>query len=664
MLVQEALQVVADSPESGDWCLLKVDLANAFNSVSRQRILTEVGKKAPHLLPWTQRLYGEELSLFMGHDRVASRRGVQQGCNFGTFLFALAIQPVVENLTGLWLNRWYADDGVLLGPVETVNNNLGCMCQSFREIGLEVNLSKCEMWGPGATLAANRMEDSPLKQCRLIPWDTDSGTVVLGTPVHHPTAGGVGNRFVLAWWEQKVEALRADIAKVVDLGDAHVQHLLLSSCLTTSKVEHALRASDTRGCQRALDQLRDALLDGVNRTLACAATKDQAQQIFLPTREGGMGYRDPTLTWAGSRLAASAGFMRDLQRDDDLHTILDPLEGVCPMGTAEAIEQLRSKALVGQMRLQGWATTPVTLRDSCPPDTASSVWNARQHKAAAGAWKAEGTSRDQIRKSLIGPASMSWCSVAPVAARSNLLGHEEFRLTCKFFLGIPVIEDEHAGCPCPKCGRPLDVWGDHAVSCQFNGLTDRHCLIRDKVTELARRAGLTATKEEALPDGDRPADVLIKRWDAKGTAAVDVTCTHPLKVSDNNTTVDMARKSLQVAEDIKVRRYQDRCAAVEWNFIPVVCHPFGAWHGQGKSFVRRLIEKVAKEEAAGDVSAGPSHVSAELPFLMAHIMGRELAITLDAGFHEAVAPKRPRRTQGEEKEPEAEDASKRPRRGH
>ena len=65
----------------------------------------------------------------------------------------------------------------------------------------------------------------------------------------------------------------------------------------------------------------------------------------------------------------------------------------------------------------------------------------------------------------------------------------------------------------------------------------------------------TATKEEALPDGDRPADILIQRSDAKGTAAVDVTCTHPLKVSDNNTTVDMARKSFKAAQDRERRKF-------------------------------------------------------------------------------------------------------------
>ena len=104
MLVQQALEILHTSENTEDWCLLQVDLSNAFNSVSRQRVIHQVAKEAPHLLPWVQSLYGEELSLYLGHEKVASRRSVQQGCNFGTFLFALAIQPIIHVDT-TWLSR-------------------------------------------------------------------------------------------------------------------------------------------------------------------------------------------------------------------------------------------------------------------------------------------------------------------------------------------------------------------------------------------------------------------------------------------------------------------------------------------------------------------------------------------------------------------------------
>ena len=641
MLIQESTAILNEHDDSTDWCLLKVDLSNAFNAVSRQKMLLQVAQKAPHLLPWTQSLYGEDLTLYIGQNTIPSQRGVQQGCNFGTFLFALAIQPILEQLQGLWLNRWYADDGLLLGPMTAVNACLKYLCTSMSDIGLDVNLNKCEIWGPGSTMAMDHMDDLALKKCHPIPWTPDSGTVILGTPVHHPSPQGVGNNFMQEWWKQKTTLMATTIDRITSFGDAHVQHLLLSTCLTTNKVEHALRASDSRGCTKALHDIRSTLLDGIQRTLNCTMDEDQATQAFLPAREGGMGYRDPCITWAGSRLAASAAFMRDLTSDHDLHAILNPLDNTTPMGTTEAIAQLQQSSIVGQVRLQSWANDTSALKEADPTVTSSALWNARQHSSKAKAWKEEGTSRDRIRKSLLQPTSMQWCSTPPGAARSTLFGHQEFRLSCKYYMGIAIMDQQHAGSPCPKCSRPLDIWGDHAVSCSLNGSTERHYQLRDKLAELAHRAGMAVTKEEALPDGDRPADLLIKRWDAQGTAAIDITCTHPLRSSDNNTTPEQADKSLQTAQQAKITKYKERCSAIGWNFIPAVCHTFGGWHGTAKGVIRRLILRVTKEEAEGE-DTPPPQIAAELSYLSAHLTGGQLAITLDAGYHSDVAPKRTR----------------------
>ena len=237
---------------------------------------------------------------------------------------------------------------------------------------------------------------------------------------------------------------------------------------------------------------------------------------------------------------------------------------------------------------------------------------------------------------------MDWYHSSPVAARTTLLGHHEFRLASQWYLGMRVLDEAQAGCPCPKCGRPLDVWGDHPVACPLNGLTERHTEIRDKLLDFARRGGLTASKEEALPDGDRPADLLIRRWDNQGTAAIDVTCTHPLKQSDNNSTPDMAQKALQAAQEAKNTKYHARCTAVRWQFLPAVCHTYGGWHGTGKTIVHRLTQRVRQEESGEGDSGNNSDPTAELSYTMAAITGRLLSITLDAGFHDTQIPKRPR----------------------
>ena len=169
-----------------------MDASNAFNCVHRSHLLAAAARAAPpHLVPWLSTLYGAPLPLLVrgsNDARISSTRGVQQGCNFGTLLFALGIQDIVSQLPDLWLNHWYADDGILLGPTGAVERALLMLESSFAAIGLTLNRGKCITWGPGALLP-ERAQLS-LSSTRQVPFTPGSGVVVLGTPVYHP--GGEG----------------------------------------------------------------------------------------------------------------------------------------------------------------------------------------------------------------------------------------------------------------------------------------------------------------------------------------------------------------------------------------------------------------------------------------------------------------------------------------
>ena len=119
----------------------------------------------------------------------------------------------------------------------------------------------------------------------------------------------------------------------------------------------------------------------------------------------------------------------------------------------------------------------------------------------------------------------------------------------------------------------------------------------------------------------------------------------------------MAVASLQQAQSAKVKKYAERCKNVDWNFVPAVCHLFGGWFGTGKTFVAKLLREVAKEERDAPHQEGTVPAAAELAYVMAHQLGKQLTITLDAGFHESRAPKRQRRII----EPTGETGPKRPR---
>ena len=81
----------------------------------------------------------------------------------------------------------------------------------------------------------------------------------------------------------------------------------------------------------------------------------------------------------------------------------------------------------------------------------------------------------------------------------------------KWHLGMPVLRPEKAGTACPLCQKPLDIFGDHAVTCQKNNLWKRHYLVQDFLLRLGRSAGMHILREQGLVDSKerREADLLI-----------------------------------------------------------------------------------------------------------------------------------------------------------
>src|ERR1700761_5510417 len=84
--------------DDGDFLILKVDLSNAFNSVSRLILLEECQKRFPELLPWAHYCYSAHSLLFYQDKTIHSSVGVQQGDPLGPLLFCLVLHVVVQKI--------------------------------------------------------------------------------------------------------------------------------------------------------------------------------------------------------------------------------------------------------------------------------------------------------------------------------------------------------------------------------------------------------------------------------------------------------------------------------------------------------------------------------------------------------------------------------------
>ena len=104
-----------------NFVVLKVDMTNAFNLVSRQAVLDECAQHFPELLAWASWCYGQHPILWHSLRSLTSQTGVQQGDPLGPFMFALVLQKMVttihtdEACAGLLQNAWYLDDGSIAG---------------------------------------------------------------------------------------------------------------------------------------------------------------------------------------------------------------------------------------------------------------------------------------------------------------------------------------------------------------------------------------------------------------------------------------------------------------------------------------------------------------------------------------------------------------------
>ena len=81
--------------DSDDFVVLKIDMKNAFNLVSRQALLDECATFFPELLLWASWCYGSHPLLWHSLGQLSSEAGVQQGDPLGPLFFALVLHKVV-----------------------------------------------------------------------------------------------------------------------------------------------------------------------------------------------------------------------------------------------------------------------------------------------------------------------------------------------------------------------------------------------------------------------------------------------------------------------------------------------------------------------------------------------------------------------------------------
>lgn len=125
--------------------VLKIDFKNVFNSIERDKMLLNVKEHMPELYNLIWQSYSTPSHLFFGEKFIDSQVGAQQGDPTGPLLFCLTIHRIIISLSSNF-NIWFLDDGTLCDDPSIVLNDFQNLIEKAKEIGLEINPSKCEIF--------------------------------------------------------------------------------------------------------------------------------------------------------------------------------------------------------------------------------------------------------------------------------------------------------------------------------------------------------------------------------------------------------------------------------------------------------------------------------------------------------------------------------------
>ncbi|KAL0205928.1 hypothetical protein P9112_001235 [Eukaryota sp. TZLM1-RC] len=133
--------------------IFNLDFKNAFNSVNREAIFEVIKSDFPELSSFFYHFYGKESDLIFNSFALKSSSGVKQGDPLGPLLFCLAIHKTLNIIKQKYPSIKivaYMDDISLIGSFDLLELVAQEIADSYENIGLHLNASKCLLIGSSA----------------------------------------------------------------------------------------------------------------------------------------------------------------------------------------------------------------------------------------------------------------------------------------------------------------------------------------------------------------------------------------------------------------------------------------------------------------------------------------------------------------------------------
>ena len=545
---------------TADQVMLKVDFANAFNSIRRDHAHECIMKYIPILSTYYRACYENSTTLAFGEHIIHSAEGLQQGDPLAPVLFCLAIHELIGSLASS-IKIAYLDDLTLVGNIDTVAGDFTRICTAAAAIGLRCNASKSEIIPLGGpTLSQDAAGKLPGVQVVTLGDATLLGAALGGSSLTH----------IL---NEHIEKFR-HLTKQLEQLSAHDAFFLLKNCLAMPKLLFTLRTSPCFLFPEKLHEIDRCLRDTLSTILNINCNESQWVQASLPARLGGLGV-------PSTAALAAAVYTASYKASCDLGSRL----------CNTAIDQS-----CAQLALQEWQASTTE-----PPPTThrQAAWTSPVHKKRLDSLLVSG---DDLQKARLNGCrargSSAWVGAMPNSNLGLRLTNEELRIAVCLRLGAPISSPHIC-----VCGSQADQHGRHALSCNHTRSRHvRHRHLNDLISR-ALNSAMLPNKLEPVGllqiDNKRPDGQTLLAWKKGRYLAWDASCVHRLAASWLPRSIGTGTPAANEAETRKRRKYHH--LGDDFVFEPVVVETFGAIGDTSYKFLRTLGTRL--REATGESRA-------------------------------------------------------------
>ncbi|KAJ0181588.1 hypothetical protein K1T71_002310 [Dendrolimus kikuchii] len=482
--------------------ILKVDVKNAFNSVNRCTLLSEVKKHFPKIYKFVHQCYNENSYLVYQNNLIHSATGCQQGDPLGPAIFSLAIHPIIKQLNSKF-NVWYLDDGTLGGNIDAVKKDLNFLIEEFGKIGLSLNFSKCELFLACSTKNNISTISAFTDLAPNLKIVNKNNLNLLGSPVFDESFSS----FV----EDKIVNFQSKLSNLKQL-NTHSAYFIIRHCVFTPNFTYVLRCSPLWRHSSILNNLDNIIRQTLTSILNISLDDRSWTQASLPIRLGGLGIRKI------SDVALPA-FLSSVHSTVDLiGNIINPSLSDFEVPYLTEARNAWSLACPNENfpldpKMQRLWDGPLSksvydnLMSSCTGET------DRARLLAVSNWE-----------------SGLWLQSLPSANLGTLLDDTTFRIAACIRLGADIVVPHRC-----RCGDKVDRLGHHGLSClRSAGRTSRHAAINDIIRRSLVTVGVPAVLEPnglCRDDGKRPDGMSLVPWKMGRPLVWDATCVDTLAAS-------------------------------------------------------------------------------------------------------------------------------------